>query len=396
MSSSPIQLKSKVAIVYHFFANYRKPILERLAKSETHDFLFVADSQNRIMPGVKTWQPDDAKAFRHARCFPLPGGFMIQMGLLRLAIKKEPQCIILLGDWKWPSTWLSASLARIRGKRVLFWTHGWRTEDKGIRRLIRTTFYRLSHGLLLYGHRAKQIAVSQGFDPQNVYVVFNSLDYDAQVKQREKYNNELVKRVRQKIFGDHDVPVVICSARLHKRKKLSQLFHAIDVLKKRGKKVNVILIGDGDDKQNLESLAKELSIKVHFEGSCFEENRVAELTMASNLTVSPGPIGLTAIQSLTYGVPVLTNNQFETQGPEHEAIMPGITGDFFETDDTESMAAKIEKWTDRKTIPEETRLNCFRVIDELYNPLNQEAVFSNAIHGKPAQMNTVTQLFNDA
>ena len=43
MLSSSVQPKSEVAIVYHFFANYRKPILERLAKSETHDFLFVAD-----------------------------------------------------------------------------------------------------------------------------------------------------------------------------------------------------------------------------------------------------------------------------------------------------------------------------------------------------------------
>ena len=46
--------------------------------------------------------------------------------------------------------------------------------------------------------------------------------------------------------------------------------------------------------------------------------------MAANVTVSPGPIGLTAIQSLTYGVPAITNDEFSTQGPEFETIEPGV------------------------------------------------------------------------
>ena len=41
----------------------------------------------------------------------------------------------------------------------------------------------------------------------------------------------------------------------------------------------------------------------------------------SDLTVSPGNIGLTAIHSLSYGTPVCSHSNFNNQMPESEAII---------------------------------------------------------------------------
>ena len=76
--------------------------------------------------------------------------------------------------------WLAAILGRLRGKRVYFWTHGWQQHERGLKALVRNTFYRLAHGLLLYGHYAKMIGLSHGFDPDRMHVIYNSLDYDRQ------------------------------------------------------------------------------------------------------------------------------------------------------------------------------------------------------------------------
>ncbi len=375
-------MTKRVAIVYHFFANYRKPILNELSRNQKFEFTFVADAVNRLMPEVETWKPQEP--IQQARCFPIGGGFMIQTGLLKVAWKRDTDCIVFLGDWKWPMTWLGALLARFRGKRVLFWTHGWRTRDIGIKRAIRKLFYRLPHGLLLYGNRARNIAIEMGFPPDSLYVVFNSLDYDTHANWRKHYDEAHSSAIRKQLFEDDKTPVVICSARLNKRKRLDELIVAISELKKQSHPVNLILIGDGSEKVQLAKLAEQHEVKIHFEGKCFDEKRIADLTMAANVTVSPGPIGLTAIQSLTYGVPAITNDEFSTQGPEFEAIEPGVSGDFFPNSNLQELAYQIKKWTSTQFIAPHIRANCSSIVDRFYNPQFQATVFESAISSTPA------------
>lgn len=54
--------------------------------------------------------------------------------------------------------------------------------------------------------------------------------------------------------------------------------------------------------------------------------------------------------------------------PEFEAIAPGVTGDFFEKDNLQSMTDSIKKWTTKQ--PEErskTREAAFKEIDDKWN-----------------------------
>ena len=384
--SSPSELSNetvpKVAIVYHFFASYRKPVLESLDSFDGLDMLFVADKINRLTPGLETWAPATAENFKVARNYPLFGGFMIQAGVIGLAFKRDLDCIIYLGDWKWPATWCSAILARLTGKRVLFWTHGWLKPEKGFKGWLRKTFYSIADGLLLYGNRAKQIGLEKGFDADRMYVVYNSLDYRLHSKLESGYSIEKAQAIRNELFVDPTFPVIICSTRLHASKRMSELLRAMDLLNQQGHRVNLILIGDGDDKGNLEKLAIDLGLDVHFEGACFDDHRVAELTMAATLTVSPGPIGLTAIQSMTFGVPAISNDDLGTQGPEAEAIVPGVTGDLFENGCLDDLAAKIKHWTSTIFVEDGVRQSCKKIIEEKFNPDYQVTVFSSAVKGQ--------------
>ena len=64
-------MTKRVAIVYHFFANYRKPILNELSRNQKFEFTFVADAVNRLMPGVETWKPKNP--FSKLAAFQLVG-----------------------------------------------------------------------------------------------------------------------------------------------------------------------------------------------------------------------------------------------------------------------------------------------------------------------------------
>lgn len=373
----------KTAIVYHFFANYRKPICEHLLFKSDDEFIFVADEINRAMPGVPVWSPPEEAEFVKARCIFFPLGFLYQHSVVGLAFRKDVQTIIYLGNWKYISTWISAALARLSGKRVLFWTHGWLVPESGINRIVRKTFYRLANGLLLYGNRARQIGIAEGFDPSNLYVVLNSLDYQSQKDIFQTITASEVKAIREKIFNEPDLPILFLIGRLSKSKRIDLLFEAAMKLSQKGNRVNILIVGDGDARESLETLFSPLKENVHFYGSCHDEPEIAKLLRCSEVTVCPAAAGLTVVHSLAYGVPVVTGDDWSTQGPEVEGIIPGVTGDFFEAGNVDSLVEVLEDFLFLN--PKDRSLDCRQLIGKFYNAEFQEMIISEAIRSVPAE-----------
>ena len=173
----------------------------------------------------------------------------------------------------------------------------------------------------------------------------------------------------QNHFGNNHSNLVFIG-RLTKVKKLHQVLEAIALLKRQGKDYNITFVGDGEEKQRLELMADELDIKnnVWLYGACYDERRIAELLFNADLCVSPGNVGLTAMHAMTFGCPVLSHNNFAAQMPEFEAIEEGATGAFFKENDIKSLAEAIDNWQSNQKNREEIRKECYRVIDEKYNP----------------------------
>ena len=78
--------QKNVALVYHFFAHYRRPVLEELLAKSKHHFLLCADTENALMPGVTVWTPEDPARFRECRCFSVRTHLVWQTGLVALAL----------------------------------------------------------------------------------------------------------------------------------------------------------------------------------------------------------------------------------------------------------------------------------------------------------------------
>ncbi|CAG0973292.1 Putative glycosyltransferase EpsD [Anaerolineae bacterium] len=378
-----------VAVVYHFFAHYRSAILERMVRSRAYHYLFVGDIKDPTNSGIKEWTKPASVQFIYAPCRFLRGRYLIQRGLLRLAWDKDIQAIIFLGDVQFLTTWLAAALARLRGKRVLFWTHGWTRPEFGPKDSIRCTFYRLAHGLLLYGSRAREMAIQRRFRPENLYIIYNSLDYEQQKRIRNTITPTELTQVRSELFGDHDRPMVICPGRLVRSRRLDLLMQAMAELKQQGHCVNLLLVGDGTERESLSELAIRLGVSVNFYGACYDEERLARLIMAANVTIAPGGVGLTVVHSLTYGVPVVTNDNPDEQGPEWEAIIPGKNGAYFRQNDTHDLARCIKDWTQADWLSEDARQRCYEIVERLYNPEYQIHIIEQALTGKPAQTDSI-------
>ena len=154
-------------------------------------------------------------------------------------------------------------------------------------------------------------------------------------------------------------------------------------MKNRGKTYNIVLVGDGEDKKQLETLvvSKGLQNQVWFYGACYDEEKNAKLIFNADMCVVPGDIGLTAIHCMMFGVPVITHNYFPNQGPEFEVIKEGITGSFFNHNDIVSLSITIENWFEHHLKDRESvRQMCYNEIDENWTPEYQINVLKKVIY----------------
>ncbi|MBO4451294.1 MAG: glycosyltransferase family 4 protein [Bacteroidaceae bacterium] len=184
-----------------------------------------------------------------------------------------------------------------------------------------------------------------------------------------------------KHFGNN-LPVLIFIGRLTPIKRLDQLILALNLLHKRGSDYNLVFVGEGSEYTYLQRMIqeKDLSSRVWFYGSCYDETVNAELIYNADLCIAPGNVGLTAMHSMVYGTPVMTHNDKTWQMPEFEAISVGHTGDFFNRNDIEDMANKIELWFEKnKDTRERIRSNCFNEIDTSWTPAYQMNILKKQI-----------------
>lgn len=374
--SSSTSPRQKVAIIYPFFAHYRAAVLRELIDNGVHDYYLMGDATDPS-GSIKTIDFNGEPRFIATRSKHLTPAVMWQGGLLAAALEGRYDCYIFLGNAAWPATWLAAIGARLRGRRVLFWTHGWTHPDHGLKRTIRGLFYRLANGLLLYGHYARDIGVRQGFSPQQLQVIYNSLDFELQRSLLDPIGDDERRDTRRQLFSE-TAPVVIASARMTRAKRFDMLVRALSIVN-RTRRVNLLLVGDGPESQALTDLARRERVYAVCVGACYDELRLAQLFSMANVTVSPGNIGLTCMHSLAYGVPVITHDVPQEQNPEWEAIMPGVTGDLFKKDSVESLAIAIEVWTRTELVSSQTRRSCIESIRGKYHPAVQRRLIDEAV-----------------
>lgn len=370
----------KVALVPAISPLYRLYIWEKLASLKTFDITFYLETENKV-DNIKyisekllnekfNWKRIKNRYYSR---------FLWQKGVLEIPFKNY-DVIIFSGNIRCLSTWLSSILARIRGQRVYFWTHGVYGKESKISLFVKRIFLSIPTGNFFYGNLSLQKVISWGFDKNENHIIYNSLDYDSHLKNRE-LNSQV--NLYRKHFNNEN-PVLLFIGRLTKVKKLEQLLLAAKKMADDGKSYNIVLIGDGPERANLEKIAEDNSLNCWFYGECYDESKLYGLIEQADLCVSPGNVGLTLMHCLSYGTPVITHNDFAFQMPEAEAIIPGLNGDFFKKDNIENLAKTINGWFEinKHTSRIVIKNNCYSVIDEKYNPYYQSALIEKIVLNK--------------
>lgn len=309
---------------------------------------------------------------------PLISNFYWQKNAIAL-IKKKYNYYILTGEPFCLSTWYILIAAKFKKKKTILWTHGWYGNESIIKKIIKKIFFKLSSHILLYGDYAKDLMIENGFNENKLTTIYNSLDYETQLNTRRKLKKTLIY---QSYFHDNS-PVIIFTGRIQKVKRLDLLIEAIYVLKTTENiNCNLVIVGDEVEQTNISKVISKynLSKQIWLYGGCFDENIIGELIYNADLCVSPGNVGLTAIHSLMYGTPVVTHDNFSMQMPEFESIIKNTNGAFFKENNINSLVENIKNWISISANNRENiRNNCYKIIDEKYNPYNQIEILKKVI-----------------
>ena len=339
-------MQKKIYSFTNIPAHYRRPLWEKLLDSNFFEFHFFFAKKNKVNIKAIDFQSEKFQKHRgrlHTiqNCWVNQKILIWQRGVIKTCLTHNFHTAIFLGEFQIVSTWFAMLVCKLRRIKVVYWSHGLHGNESFFKRKLRVLFYKTADSLLLYENRAKKLLIKEGLDESNLRVIYNSLDYD--VHRKLRFNKEIIERKNLSFFEDNNRPYLIFIGRLTATKKIDLLIKAIERLNKLDLKINLLLIGDGLEKQNLEKLTSGLNLDdcVHFYGACYNESHLAYFIYHASLCVSPGNVGLTAIHSLSFGTPVCTHSNLSNQMPEVEAIEEGVTGCYFDENNLESLIGVI-------------------------------------------------------
>ena len=369
-----VNKEMKLCFILNIGPHYRFPIFNAIAEKFTCAFYIG----NHLKQPIKTFDYKALKGYVATLNNHFLRNFYWQSKSLRLVFKKydmyfmdgEPYCL---------SSWIVLLLCRILGKQTVAWTHGWYGREGFVKRLTKRFYYSLYTKLMVYNDYSIKLMEKEGFAPDKMYCIANSLDTDKDLKIRSELSPSNIYRNHFK----NDCPTIIYCGRIQKWKKLDLVLRCISQFKSEGVIVNAVFLGKDVENVALDKMAENLGItdQIWLYGPCYNEQIIGEMFYNADVCLSPGNVGLTAIHSLTFGCPVLTHDDFKHQGPEFEAIRAGQTGDFFKKGDVADMKTKIAFWINKdEESRNKTRIKAFNEIDRKWNIYYQLGIIEKVVN----------------
>lgn len=341
----------KLCCVFNYNPLYRYPIYRAMSEEMKCDFYF---GDNVFQP-LKQFDPDSLKGFRKMLHVSDTGikGYKWTRGICPLF--KGYSDYLITGQPDYLLNWLLILFCKFTGKHIYCWAHGVKKYDleKFTWRTVYKWFFKSMDGILLYGRYNIPYMKSLGVSEARMYIIHNSLNTPLQTRIYQKLTET---GVYQEHFGNNH-PTIIYIGRIQARKRIDLLIAAVALLNKQDSPVNLILVGNSTDDESIPLMVKNLGIEnqIWFYGPCYDEQKNAELLYNAAVCVCPAAVGLTAIHALSFGTPVVSNDEFDAQMPEFEAVKKDVTGSFYKADDTEDLAHEILRWT-RKTPKERAKI----------------------------------------
>lgn len=322
----------KLVIVQTSVGDYRIDFLNVLLIELGADFLLLTGK--RYFDGTTITRVDlgaNQKTLRNV--FFIGRRVSIQLGYWHQIVGAENA--VLEQNPRIITNWIYLLVRRVLGLRTAVWGHAWSRQGKGKGgTLLRDMMGRLAGNVIAYTEN-EATTFRERLPGVKVFAAPNSL-----YSKKKIYNRR-----------SETVDSFIYIGRLVQAKKPHLAISAFAKASPFLGDSKLVIIGDGPRRTELEVLSRNLGVseRVSFLGHISDEQVLSGLFGKAVASLSPGYVGLSVVQSFSFGTPVIAANN-EPHSPEIDAVIEGDNAVFFESDNVDALCnALIKVWAERKS-----------------------------------------------
>ncbi|NOT10828.1 MAG: glycosyltransferase family 4 protein [Methylococcaceae bacterium] len=347
--------KKKVYLLQEIIPSYRVPIFKRLAQLDGIDLTVFYSRSSKAMLSENLKSAAILDGFRSVKIGLWEvGSSAYQFGICWRILLGRPD-VVIAGNADCLDRLALLLVCKLLLIRVLWFQGGVPfIDEKKIQAFAnRGRFNRwfgtynpkrwlvsLADGVIAYSEHAKHYVMrEEGFREEQVWVAPNSPDTEALGRYRQTWleRSEILASERKR-FSPQGQNVIFLLGRLNRDRKVDVLMQALSCLHQKGLNVSLVLVGDGSERNHLESMARQLNLSpVFFEGAIYDEMELSKYFMISDIFVTPGVSSLAIKMAMFFGKPVVTVDY----GLEVHDVREGHNGFIFPMDNVDILAEKL-------------------------------------------------------
>jgi glycosyltransferase involved in cell wall biosynthesis len=348
------QFNGKLALQQRVLPSYRVPFFDLLANHCTNGMtLFAGEARPEEMIAGGTTQ--NAKHVQAKNIHLFGGKFYLcyQQGFINWLEESNPDALIVEANPRYLSTPAAVKWMHKRGRKVIGWGLG-APKQNGFWKKFVSQF----DAMIAYSQRGADEYASLGFPREKIFVAHNSVS--------SKPENFFDRRPQTV-----DRVTILFVGRLQNRKRIDSLIHACAEIESKPK---LVIVGDGPEKEKLQTLAKQIYPQTEFVGAKhgIELKKYFE---GADLFVLPGTGGLAVQEAMSYGLPVIVAKGDGTQ----DDLVREKNGWQIEPENYEALVSTMnEALSDVKRLRDMGK-ESFRIVSEEINIQKMTEVFIQAL-----------------
>ena len=288
----------RLAVQQRVLPTYRAPFFDLLASACDGEMSLFAGLP-RPNEGIETTNRLQVAKYHAGKNIHLFGGALYlcyQLGLLHWLQSLNPDALIAEANPRYLSTSSAVRWMHTRKKPVLGWGLG-SPRVNGLRKRRRLSFIRQFDALIAYSQRGADEYAELGFPHEKIFVAHNSVSPPPDFSPPTRPSTLVTK------------PNILFVGRLQARKRIDSLLKACARLQPNPR---LTIVGDGPERESLQSLAKEVYPSAEFIGARHGA-ALAPYFKEADLFVLPGTGGLAVQEAMSYRLPVIVAQGDGTQ-----------------------------------------------------------------------------------
>lgn len=339
-------MHKKVILLTETISPYRIPVFNEIAMALREQFrvIFLSESEKRrqwkIYKEKIKFQYEVLSNILLQRKGSTP--YFLNPTILFRLMAHSPDIIICSGYYQ-PSSFLTLLYAKLFKKYIILWFESNRHEERPnsfARESYKRWFIRNCSAYIVPGKASFEYLIALGAKSEMIQIAPNAVDNGYFSKMADEYreSKEIFKQTKR-----YPKKLILYVGLLIERKGISDLLKAFKVFSQELPEIGLLLIGNGEKKEQYKDFCKTNNIKnVFFEGFIHQEE-LPKYYAASDIFVFPvhsDPWGLVLNEAMACQLPVISSN---AAGAAYDLIKNGENGYIYEKGNIKELVETVKK-----------------------------------------------------